>query len=102
MRPVDDVVIESPWTLTPEFLDTHDVRYVYHVTGKHVTDDHKEERFGKIEVLNEGRFVSLNERPDDHLGIQSIISKVAPNIEQLKSQFAVKQDKSDQHNLNSR
>merc|ERR1719261_1063259 len=94
MRPVDDVVIEAPWTPTPEFLATQQVQYVYHVTGEHVSDDDREERF---RALDKNVFVMLNERPapEDNRGIHAIIEKMLPNIQSLKTQFKTKQKKSD-------
>ena len=90
MKPVDDVVIDAPWKVSREFLDTHDITHVYHITNEGC-DDLTDERFSSIRDL--GMMQILFERPLDGIGIEGITQRVISNHKAFARQHARKASK---------
>ena len=55
-RYVDEVLPNAPYTVTPEFLDEHDLSVVVH--GDDISPDALEEVFGQVAAAGKLRLVS--------------------------------------------
>ena len=95
---VDDVVIDAPWKVTREFIDTHDITYVYHITNEE-QNDQTESRFSGIRNLRSNAEKEMSvmqilfERPLDGIAIDGITEKVIKNHGDFTRQHARKSDK---------